>query len=244
VIYFQDQGLRSNERGDGVLAVELTRRRVGLLQPDLRRCRVSGFTLIELVITVTVLSILTLGIVPLLNVSVKRQREVQLRDALRQMRLAIDEFHRDTVQMNCTANGVGQAGNAGGGGNTPLTYVDPRSKVMISDCTIFGVDNPDRFPPDLQTLVDGVNVVPRGGIGGGRGDMGVDATKVGGELSTKKKIYLRSIPIDPMTGKADWCFRSSYDPADAGCSGGGENVFDVYSKSSGEALNGEKYRDW
>lgn len=238
--------MNSDERGDAVVAIKLTRRRVGLWRSK-RYSRASGFTLIELVITVTVLSILTLGIVPLLNISVKRQRELQLRDALRSMRTAIDEFHRDTVQMNCSGNSVTQAGagaSAGAGGNGPLTYVDPRSKVMISDCTIFGVDNPDRFPPDLQTLVDGVNVIPRGGIGGGRGDMNVDATKVGGELSTKKKIYLRSIPIDPMTGEKDWCFRSSYDPADSGCSGGGENVFDVYSKSSGEALNGEKYSDW
>jgi len=57
--------------------------------------------------------------------------------------------------------------------------------------------------------------------------------------------YLREIPKDPMTGQADWCFTSSYDPADTGCgSGGGENVFNVHSRSKGEALNGEKYSDW
>ena len=121
--------------------------------------------------------------------------------------------------------------------------VDPRSKVVISDPTIFGVDNPDRYPPDLGTLVDGVNVIQRGGLAGGRGDKNVDASKVGGELATKKKVYLRSIPIDPMTGKPDWEFRSCYDPAD-GDSWGGENVFDVRSKSKDTALNGEKYSDW
>jgi general secretion pathway protein G len=194
----------------------------------------------ELVITVTVLTILTLGIVPLMKISVKRQKEAELRAALREMRTAIDEFHRDTVNMNCT----GTVAPPPGANPQPNNYVDPRSKVVISDCTIFGVDNPDRYPPDLQTLVDGVNVIPRGGFGGGRGVIDVDATKVGGELSTKKKVYLRAIPIDPMTGQKDWCFRSSYDSEDAGCSGGGENVFDVYSKASEEALNGEKYRDW
>ncbi|PYS43883.1 MAG: general secretion pathway protein GspG, partial [Acidobacteria bacterium] len=57
------------------------------------------------------------------------------------------------------------------------------------------------------------------------------------------KVYLRQIPIDPMTGKAEWDLRSCYDPADA-TSWGGENVFDVHSKSRGTALNGEKYSDW
>jgi general secretion pathway protein G len=78
---------------------------------------------------------------------------------------------------------------------------------------------------------------------GGFGDKDTDATKVGAQLSTKQKVYLRALPIDPMTGKADWELRSSYDPADAG-SWGGENVFDVYSKAKGTALNGEKYSDW
>jgi general secretion pathway protein G len=122
-------------------------------------------------------------------------------------------------------------------------FIDPRSKVVISDCTIFGVDNPDHYPPDLQTLVEGVNVLPRGSAGGGRGQQGVDATEVGGQLSTKQKVYLRGLPIDPMTGKADWEFRSSYDASDSG-SWGGENVFDVRSKSKETALNGEKYSDW
>jgi general secretion pathway protein G len=225
-------------RGDAEVAIKLTGRRVGLSS----RVAARGFTLIELVITVTVLSILTLGIVPLMKISVKRQKEEQLRAALRQMRTAIDEFHRDTVNMNCTGTGGVQQQQQQQ--QQQNNYIDPRSKVVISDCTIFGVDNPDRYPPDLQTLADGVNVIPRSGFGGGRGDINVDATKVGGELSTKKKIYLRSIPVDPMTGQADWCFRSSYDSGDAGCSGGGENVFDVYSKSTGEALNGEKYSDW
>ena len=113
---------------------------------------------------------------------------------------------------------------------------------MISDCTIFGVDNPDRYPPDLETLVSGVNVVPRAGGLGGRGDIGVDATKVG-EISTKKKVYLRAIPVDPMTGDASWDLCSCYDESKCE-SWGGENVFDVRSKSKGTALNGEKYSDW
>jgi general secretion pathway protein G len=197
-----------------------------------------GFSLIELVITITVLTILTMGVLPLVKISVKRQKEQQLRETLRQIRTAIDEFHRDTVGMVCTGVALTPQQQAQQQQNT---FIDPRSKVVISDCTIFGVDNPDHYPPDLETLVSGVNVVPRGTMGG-RGQQGVAATEVG-QLSTKQKVYLRGLPIDPMTGKADWEFRSSYDPTDAS-SWGGENLFDVRSKSRDTALNGEKYSDW
>lgn len=223
-----------NERGDEAKALWVPGRRVTLSggrQPQ----QAGGFSLIELVITISVLTILTFSVIPLLKVSVKRQKEQQLRAHLRQMRTAIDEFRRDTVGMQCTGTGSGQPA-------APSQYLDPRSKVVVSDCTIFGVDNPDRYPPDLETLVNGVNVIPRTGAGG-RGVAGVNATEVESELATKKKVYLRSIPIDPMTGEADWDLRSCYDSPDSG-SWGGENVFDVRSKSKATALNGEKYSDW
>jgi len=199
-----------------------------------------GFSLIELMITITVLTILTMGVLPLVKVSVKRQREQQLRETLRQIRMAIDEFHRDTVGMACTGVALppGQPNPPGGG-----ALLDPRSRVVISDCTIFGVDNPDRYPPDLETLINGVNVIPRGLAGGGIPPPNVPPTELGSQLATKQKVYLRGLPIDPMTGKADWDLRSSYDAHDAG-SWGGENVFDVRSKSKETALNGEKYSDW
>ncbi len=227
------QYAESHERGDSVTGVKVPGRRVPFSSAR-------GFTLIELVMALTIMTIFTLGVIPLMTVSVKRQKEQQLRDALRQMRIAIDEFHRDTVGM--------PVAGADGGGRPPQQLpqigIDPRSRVVISDTTIFGVDNPDRYPPDLETLVTGVNVIPRGGMPGGRGDPNVTATQVGNsQLATKKKIYLRKIPIDPMTGEADWEFRSCYDASDAD-SWGGENVFDVFSKSKDTALNGEKYRDW
>jgi general secretion pathway protein G len=80
---------------------------------------------------------------------------------------------------------------------------------------------------------------------GGRGVAGVKATDVGSGDSAvpKTKIYLRQIPIDPMTGNRDWVFSSCYDAVDS-TSWGGENVFNVHSKSQATALNGEKYSDW
>jgi general secretion pathway protein G len=245
-------------RGDTVTAVGFTGRRVRLSALS-SGCGPSswfkggpsaqgGFSLIELVITITVMTILTLAVVPLVKVSVKRQKEQQLRDALREMRIAIDEFHRDTVGMLCVAGGAPPPPPQPGGGQGPNQNIpiDPRSKVVISDCTIFGVDNPDRYPPDLSTLVAGVNVIPRAGGGlGRRGDPNTTALEAAQseELSTKKKVYLRAIPVDPMTGKAEWDLRSCYDATDAD-SWGGENIFDVRSKSKGTALNGEKYSDW
>jgi len=211
----------------------------------------TGFSLIELVITVTVLAILTLGVVPLMQVSVKRQKEQQLREALRQMREAIDQFHREAI-AGAQAQVNQQQGQAPQQPQNPAQqqqniFADPRVRVMITDQTIFTADNPDRYPPDLETMVKGVNVLPlalpqaqQGGVGM-RGDTGI--TDVNSAPLPKIKVYLRQIPVDPMTGKAEWDFRSCYDPADS-TSWGGENVFDVHSKSDGKALNGEKYSDW
>lgn len=204
-----------------------------------------GFTLIELIITLTVLTILTMGVIPLIKVSVKRQREQRLRDELRTIRMAIDQFHREAL-----AGPQGQPGQNPANPNPAnpanpnpnAQVVDPRIRVAITDGTIFGVDNPDRYPPDLETLVNGVSVTPIGAnlpTGGPNGPNATDNTLT----SAKKKVYLREIPIDPMTGESDWELRSSYDSKDAG-SWGGENVFDVRSKSTATALDGSKYSEW
>jgi len=206
------------------------------------RQRARGFTLIELMITVTVLAILTMGVMPLVKLAVRRQKEQELHDALRQIRTAIDEFRRDTMGMNCSAIGIAGQTNNNQQQNQQNILIDPRSKVVISDCTIFGVDNPDHYPPTLETLIEGVNVISRNTTGG-RGDINVKATDLTSQLATKKKVYLRELPIDPMTGKADWDLKSCYDAVDS-TSWGGENVFDVRSKSKAKALNGEQYSDW
>ena len=233
------------------MAVDKGTRRAGPSLPTAHRSlhhSASGFSLLELVITLMILTILTMGAIPLLKVSVKRQREQRLREALHELRAAIDQFHREAL-LGAAMLGQQQGQQQGQGeGQPPPQTVDPRIRVAITDNTIFGTDNPDRYPPDLETLVNGVSVTPLGQpAGGGGGIVGLgnsNTTATSNTLtSTKKKIYLRDIPIDPMTGERDWDLRSTYDSKDSG-SWGGENVFDVRSKSNGTALNGEKYSDW
>jgi general secretion pathway protein G len=198
-----------------------------------------GFTLLELVITLIILTILTMGAIPLIKVSVKRQREQRLREALREMRTAIDTFHREAVAGGQTNPATASTSSV----QPAAALVDPRIRVAITDNTIFGTSNPDRYPPDLETMVNGVSVTPIQSNTRVGGPQGPDATS-NTLTSTKKKVYLRGIPIDPMTGERDWCLKSVYDSADAPCSSNPENVFDVRSSSDGTALDGSKYSDW
>jgi general secretion pathway protein G len=211
--------------------------------PMIVKLRNGGFTLLELVITLTVLAVLVMGTIPLAQNAVKREREMRLRETLRLVRNAIDEFKRDTV--GACPQGAIRSGNipAGGGFNAPS---DPRSRVVIDDCTIFTPENLDRFPPTLQALVDGVTVrqrgmAPTGGIGIG-GNSNRNATDID-QMEEVKKVYLREMPIDPMTGESDWKLRSSYQGKDSD-SWDDINVFDLRSASEETALNGEKYSDW
>ena len=203
----------------------------------------AGYSLLELVSTLAVLAILVMGTIPMAQNAVKRQKELRLRESLRLMRNAIDEFKRDTI--GACPQGAVTSGNptiAAQGGNIPT---DPRSRVVVDDCKIFESDNPDRYPPTIETLVDGVKVKARGvNVTGGSGISGdsKQATELN-ELKELNKIYLRELPIDPMTGKADWKFRSSYQDKDSD-NWDENNVFDVRSSSDEEAMNGEKYSEW
>lgn len=207
-----------------------------------------GYSLLELVITLFVLSILIMGTIPLAQNAYKRQQELRLRETLRRVRDAIDEFKRDTygacpAGAVTTRNPVPGGAGAGGGADVPL---DPRSRVVIDDCTIFDTENLDRYPPSLEVLVDGVRVRMRGlNTQGGRG-LGKDDTQATEVNETKelKKVYLRELPEDPMTGQTDtWQIHSSYQTKDDG-NWDSVNVFDIRSGSEEEALNGEKYSDW
>ena len=202
----------------------------------------SGFSLLELVITLGVLAILVMGTIPMAQNAAKRDKELKLRETLRLVRGAIDEFKRDTYGA-CAQGAVNtQNPTIQGGGGAP---VDPRSRVVIDDCKIFETDNVDRYPPSLETLVDGVRVKPRAvDIRGGSGinNNSPQATELN-EQKEITKVYLRNLPEDPMTGEKDWKLRSSYQDADSD-NWDEVNVFDIRSASDEEALNGEKYSDW
>ena len=159
------------------------------------------------------------------------------------MRNAIDEFSRDPY--GACAQGAITNANPTVPNSTFGVPTDPRSRVIIDDCKIFSIDNLDRLPPSLDILISGVRVKPRGvNITAGNGL--TDDTKQATELNGTKeitKVYLRELPVDPVTGEKDWKFRSSYQEADSD-NWDEVNVFDVRSASKEEALNGEKYSDW
>src|ERR1043166_4224141 len=143
--------------------------------------RQRGVTLIEMIAVITILLILMGAAMPVMKVSIRRQREVELRRDLWEMRAAIDRY-KDAADRNAFQIKVGTEG----------------------------------YPPDLDTLVKGVDV------------------------QGKKLRFLRRVPVDPMTGNTDWGLRSMQDDPTSE-SWGGQNVFDVYSKSNGTGLDGTKY---
>jgi general secretion pathway protein G len=196
---------------------------------DSRICGSRGFTLIELVITCSILIVLATVALPLERVRIVHGREDLLRRNLREIRDAIDQYHDDAE----------------------------KGKFQVEAGT-------ENYPPDLQTLVDGVQVTLQQPIGqpagaqstsnafgqstsGAFGQQSSGSTTTPGPTTSsgqKEKVrYLRKIPIDPMTGDTDWGLRSVQDDPDA-TSWGGQDVFDVYSKSQGTALDGTKYSDW
>ena len=92
-----------------------------------------------------------------------------------------------------------------------------------SDMGLIPVDiGTEGYPPELEVLVEGVDLA--------------------GMVDKKLKL-LRRLPVDPMTGEAEWGLRSYQDEPDSD-SWGGENVYDVYSLSGGVGLNGVPYREW
>jgi general secretion pathway protein G len=168
----------------------------------------AGMTLLELVISASILVILATVALPLERVRLISAREEMLRYHLREMRDAIDQYHDDAE----------------------------KGKFQVQAGT-------ENYPPDLETLKDGVQMTPQGQAIPGAAAAGAPAGAADLSGTSQKIRYLREIPIDPMTGNTDWGLRSVQDDADS-TSWGGQDVFDVYSKSQGTALDGTKYSDW
>lgn len=201
------------------------------------RSEEAGLTLLELILTIGILLVLSTAAIPMFRVTIQHRKEAELRYDLRQMRDAIDRY-KDDADKNLIRTEVGS----------------------------------QNYPPDLQTLVDGVEISNAGGgaggisasalagasntsqfgsagtsqFGGGAGPNAPSASALGSALSDapSKVRYLRKIPVDPMTGKADWGLRAVQDDPDSD-SWGGHNVFDVYSQS--QAISSDektKYSEW
>jgi general secretion pathway protein G len=157
-------------------------------KPGMTRRLQRGMTLIELIVAVTILGLLSTLAVPLAAYKVKRDKERDLRYALREIRSAIDRYKDASDQQ----------------------------KIQVKVGT-------DGYPADLDVLVEGVTLV--------------------GNATGAKIKFLRRIPVDPMTGTKEWGKRSTQDDPKSN-SWGGQNVFDVYSKSMDRARDGTPYSEW
>ncbi len=155
---------------------------------DRRRQSQRGLTLVELVVAFTILITLSAMALPMARYKVRREKERDLRHALREIRTAIDKY-KDMSEQNL----LGQ--------------------------TKLGTEN---YPETLEVLVEGV--------------------KVPGPQD-KKIRFLRRLPRDPFTGGTDWGRRSVQDDPKSQ-SWGGQNVFDVFSKTMEKAPDGTLYSEW
>jgi general secretion pathway protein G len=154
----------------------------------MRRGNQRGLTLVELIVAFTIMMLLAAMAVPLARAKVRRERERELRWALREVRTAIDKY-KDV----CDAQMLGP------------------TKVG-TEC----------YPEKLEMLVEGV--------------------KLAGQVD-KKMRFLRRVPKDPMTNAYEWGLRSVQDEPGS-TSWGGQNVFDVYTKSPEKAADGTPYAQW
>jgi general secretion pathway protein G len=149
-----------------------------------------GYTFIEIAVVTAIIGIMASAALPLAKVTMQRNREIELRRSLREIRTALDNY-KDAVDEN-----------------------------QIAESALDG--STDGYPPTLETLVEGVPAM---------------------NDKEKKLRFLRRIPYDPMTRSTDWGMRSTRDTPESK-SWGGQNVFDVYTKFEGTALDGTNYRDW
>ncbi len=158
-----------------------------LIQRILTGKNSTGITLIELVVVMSIITILVTGILPLSQVTYKRVKELELKRNVRIIRTAIDEYKR-----------------------------------MYDAGEIPEISASYGYPKTLEILVRGVDTK--------------DAVSI-------KKKFLRRIPKDPFSEDGEWGKRSYSDEFDSEI-WGGQNVYDVYSKSDKQGLDGSYYKDW
>ena len=251
-----------------------------------RRHGRSGLTLIELIVAFTILLILSTMALPLARVRVQREKERRLRDALTEMRKAIDRYkdyadagklgqidpdahgYPESLEMlvegvdisgggadalgmqtgagfgqpagrNSRSSRGGSGSSRGGFGSSGSGFGSSRGGLGSSRGGGFGSSG-GGFGQSGRGSGS-----PRSGFGsssGGAGGFGAPG-QAGSDEEEKKIRFLRRIPVDPMTGAADWGLRSVQDPPES-MSWGGRNVFDVYSKNMDTALDGTRYSEW
>ncbi len=155
----------------------------------MRRSRQHGFTLVELIVAFTILTLLAALSVPLARYKVRREHERELRYALREVRSAIDRYKDACDQGVLGPPKIG------------------------TDC----------YPENIELLVEGI--------------------KMASDATGKKIRFLRRIPRDPFTNQREWGMRSMQDDPQS-IAWGGQNVFDVFSKTMERAGDGTPYSDW
>jgi general secretion pathway protein G len=154
-----------------------------------RRAAQSGLTLVELIVAFTILLLLTGMAVPMATYKVKREKERELRFALREIRTAIDK------------------------------YKDYSDQGLLGQVKM----GTEGYPEKLEVLVEGV--------------------KMAQSAEGKKIRFLRRLPKDPMTNSLEWGLRAVQDDPRS-TSWGGQNVFDVFTRSMEKAADGTPYSEW
>jgi len=207
-----------------------------------------GFTLIELIVSFSILLILSTMALPLAHMKVQRERERQLRIALAEIRKAIDR-HKDAAD----AGTLGQF--------DPDTYGYPESLDLLVEGVpmqaggMGGMGGQQGFGQSASSMGNrSRGGMGGGGFGGSSGGMGNRGGGMGGRSGSQDGMrsdddeeqtirFLRRIPLDPITRTTDWGIRAVQDDPGAMNWGGG-NVFDVFTKSMDMALDGSRYSEW
>lgn len=211
----------------------------------------AGLTLVELIVAFSLLLILSLMALPVAQVKVRREKERRLRHALHEIRQAIDR-HKDMADageldeldpdrhgypasLEELVEGVGTERPPGAQADAGFGLgIDP-SSPGLADQDGFGSRSRDST---RDRSAGSARRRPGQPFGDRNQGLGLDEEEESGTLR-----FLRSIPVDPMTGRSEWGLLSTSDDPQARA-WSGLNVFDVYSLSPGIALDGTRYSDW